>query len=157
MLCLAHDSGHNEKIVTTDAWQRQSNSELKPTTIRTMPKSTPSVNWNCLQWSGACSSESEQFRIHPYGKALEPLLKKNWNKKLYSARLTRRLDISNNKLLLFYHLQDDRIRGTEKNLRRRICHQRHRATRKGLCECDRIFNQSEGENANKTDNKHDAK
>ena len=91
------------------------------------------------------------------GTTIEKKLKRN---KQYSARLTRRQHRSANKLTDFISCNQTEYAKLKKNLRRRLCHQHHRATRKSIWVCDRIgrtFNQSGNANADKTANNYNAK
>ena len=109
--CLAHYAKDRDNIVTTDAsktglgitlWQKQSDEEIKTIAFGSRYLNDSEKNYSIEELELlAVAWGLEKFRFYLYGKkvflytdhqALEPLIKRNRCKRLYSARLTRWLD-----------------------------------------------------------------
>ena len=106
--CLAHYAKNKENVVTTDAsttglgitqWQKQHDGNTKPIAFGSRYLNDTEKKYSIGELDLlAVVRGLEKFRFYLYAtkvqlytdhQALEPLIKRNWCNKQYSARLTR--------------------------------------------------------------------
>ena len=129
--CLAHYAKDKENILTTDAsttglgitlWQKQHDGNTKPIAFGSRYLNDTEKKYSigelellAVVWG------LEKFRFYLYGKkvhlytdhqALEPLIKRNWCNKQYSARLTR-LDRLTHFDISIQHIAGSNLKFTE--------------------------------------------